>query len=295
MPLFSFDGHAPTVSPTAWIAPTATLVGDVRVEDEASIWYGAVLRADFGPIIVRRGANIQDGSVLHGGGDPACEIGEGATVGHLCVVHSALIGKEALIGNGATVLDGAKVGSHALVAAGATVPPGMEIPDGMQAAGVPARVTGEALAGRALLGRGQSGDVPRASPAARGDRAPGFRVGRDGIAGAGTAGSAGARRAAASTQSLSLRNAPNSRIGVAIASLPLTSGVTAYSVAPWKAQTPPASHDPAGRGCLAGRDRAIPLGLVLPAHISLIVVIGRGPGGACLCGSACGGDVLLVR
>jgi carbonic anhydrase/acetyltransferase-like protein (isoleucine patch superfamily) len=143
MPLFPFEGHAPTVSPTAWIAPTATLVGDVRVEDEASIWYGAVLRADFGPIIVRRGANIQDGSVLHGGGDPACEIGEGATVGHLCVVHSALIGKEALIGNGATVLDGAKVGSHALVAAGATVPPGMEIPDGMQAAGVPARVTGE--------------------------------------------------------------------------------------------------------------------------------------------------------
>ena len=142
MPLFSFEGHAPTVSPTAWIAPTATLVGDVRVEDEASIWYGAVLRADFGPIIVRRGANIQDGSVLHGGGDPACEIGEGATVGHLCVVHSALIGKEALIGNGATVLDGAKVGSRALIAAGATVPPGMEIPDGMQAAGVPARVTG---------------------------------------------------------------------------------------------------------------------------------------------------------
>jgi carbonic anhydrase/acetyltransferase-like protein (isoleucine patch superfamily) len=143
MPLFSFDGHAPAISPTAWIAPTATLVGDVRVEDEASVWYGAVLRADFGPIIVRRGANIQDGSVLHGGGDPACEIGEGATVGHLCVVHSALIGTEALIGNGATVLDGAKVGSRALIAAGATVPPGMQIPDGMQAAGVPAKIIGE--------------------------------------------------------------------------------------------------------------------------------------------------------
>jgi carbonic anhydrase/acetyltransferase-like protein (isoleucine patch superfamily) len=63
MPLFSFEGHEPDVDPTAWIAPTATLVGDVRVEAEASIWYGAVLRADFGPIIVRRGANIQDGSV----------------------------------------------------------------------------------------------------------------------------------------------------------------------------------------------------------------------------------------
>jgi carbonic anhydrase/acetyltransferase-like protein (isoleucine patch superfamily) len=143
VPLFSFEGHEPTVSPTAWIAPTATLIGDVRVEDEASVWYGAVLRADFGPIIVRRGANVQDGSVLHGGGSPACEIGEGATVGHLCVVHSALIGKEALIGNGATVLDGAKVGSRALVAAGAIVPPGMQVPDGMQAAGVPARITGE--------------------------------------------------------------------------------------------------------------------------------------------------------
>jgi carbonic anhydrase/acetyltransferase-like protein (isoleucine patch superfamily) len=143
MPLFSFDGRVPTVSLTAWIAPTATLVGDVHVEDEASIWYGAVLRADFGPIYVRRGANIQDGSVLHGGGDPSCEIGEGATIGHLCVVHTAVIGKEALIGNGATVLDGARIGSHALVAAGATVPPGMEIPDGMQAAGIPAKVTGE--------------------------------------------------------------------------------------------------------------------------------------------------------
>ena len=84
---------------------TATLVGDVRVEDEASVWYGAVLRADFGPIIVRAGANIQDGSVLHGGGDPACEVGEGATIGHLCVVHGAIIGAEALVGNGATVLD----------------------------------------------------------------------------------------------------------------------------------------------------------------------------------------------
>jgi carbonic anhydrase/acetyltransferase-like protein (isoleucine patch superfamily) len=120
MPLFSFEGREPQVSPEAWIAPTATLVGDVRVEAQASVWYGAVLRADFGPIIVRRGANIQDGSVLHGGDDA-----------------------EALIGNGATVLDGAIVGRRALVAAGCTVPPGMVIADGMLVAGVPARVVGE--------------------------------------------------------------------------------------------------------------------------------------------------------
>lgn len=147
VPLFSFEGSSPTISPSAWIAPTATIVGDVTVEAEASVWYGVVLRADFGPIVVRRGANVQDGSVLHGGSDPVTEVGEGATVGHLCVVHGAIIGAEALIGNGATVLDGAIVGSHALVAAGATVPPRMQIPDGMLAAGVPARVVGELTPG----------------------------------------------------------------------------------------------------------------------------------------------------
>jgi carbonic anhydrase/acetyltransferase-like protein (isoleucine patch superfamily) len=147
MPLFAFEGHEPQVSPEAWIAPTATLVGDVLVEEEASIWYGAVLRADFGPIIVRRGANIQDGSVLHGGEDPVTEVGEGVTIGHLCVVHGAVIEAEALIGNGATVLDGAVVGSRALVAAGSTVPPGMIIPAGMLAVGTPARVTREVSGG----------------------------------------------------------------------------------------------------------------------------------------------------
>ena len=136
--------------PSAWIAPTATLVGDVRVEAGASVWYGAVLRADFGPIVVRRGANVQDGSVLHGGEDPVTTIGEGATVGHLCVVHGAVVGAEALIGNGATVLDGAAVGSRALVAAGATVPPGMQIPDGMLAVGVPAKIAGEVSGGAKL-------------------------------------------------------------------------------------------------------------------------------------------------
>jgi len=147
VPLFAFEGNEPQVSPEAWIAPTATLVGDVRVEAEASVWYGAVLRADFGPIIVRRGANIQDGSVLHGGDDPITEIGEGVTIGHLCVVHGCVIGAEALIGNGSTVLDKVIVGRRALVAGAATVPPGMVIPDGMLAAGVPAKVIREVTGG----------------------------------------------------------------------------------------------------------------------------------------------------
>jgi len=145
--MFAFEGREPAVSPAAWIAPTATLVGDVLVEDDASVWYGAVLRADFGPIIVRRGANVQDGSVLHGGTDPVTEVGEGATIGHLCVIHGAIIRAEALVGNGATVLDGATVGRRALVAAGCTVPPGMTIPGGMLAVGVPARIAGEVTGG----------------------------------------------------------------------------------------------------------------------------------------------------
>src|SRR5437867_13086303 len=124
MPLFAFEGREPAISPGAWIAPTATLVGDVRVEADASVWYGAVLRADFGTIVVRRGANVQDGSVLHGGADPVTEVGEGATIGHLCVVHGAVIGRDALVGNGAVVQDGARIGARSLVAAGSTVTPG---------------------------------------------------------------------------------------------------------------------------------------------------------------------------
>jgi carbonic anhydrase/acetyltransferase-like protein (isoleucine patch superfamily) len=122
MPLFSFEGHTPSVHPEAFIAATATLVGDVTIEAGASIWYGAVLRADYGPIIVRAGANVQDGSLVHGAG-PLVEIGAGATIAHLCVVHGAVVGQEALIGNGAIVQDGAQIGARAMVAAGALVPP----------------------------------------------------------------------------------------------------------------------------------------------------------------------------
>jgi carbonic anhydrase/acetyltransferase-like protein (isoleucine patch superfamily) len=138
MPLFEFEGVAPKVHPTAWIAPTATLVGDVTVEENASVWYGVVIRADFGPILIRAGANIQDNSVLHGGPE-GTEIGPGATVGHTCVVHGCVVGEQALVGNGATVQDGAKIGKRALVAAGATVTPGMEIPPETVAMGSPAK------------------------------------------------------------------------------------------------------------------------------------------------------------
>src|SRR3954453_15451202 len=107
MPLYAFEGRAPSVHETAFIAPTATLVGDVTVEEGASVWYGAVIRADYSPVVIRAGANVQDGAVLHGPPHHPTEGGRGATVAHLCVVSGATLGEECLIANGTTVLDGA--------------------------------------------------------------------------------------------------------------------------------------------------------------------------------------------
>lgn len=142
MPLFSFEGKAPSIHPSAFIAPTAVIVGDVTIEENASVWYNAVLRADFGAIVVRRGANIQDCAVVHVTSRGGTDIGAGATIGHACVIHAATLGEECLVGNAATVLDGARIGVRAMVAAGALVTPGTEIPDGMLALGAPAKVKG---------------------------------------------------------------------------------------------------------------------------------------------------------
>jgi carbonic anhydrase/acetyltransferase-like protein (isoleucine patch superfamily) len=142
MPLYSFEGKQPTIHPSAFIAPTAVIIGDVTIEENASVWYNAVVRSDFSPIVVRRGANVQDCAVIHVTPMHGVEIGPGATVGHLCLVHAATLGEECLVGNGATVLDGARIGTRAMVAAGALVTPGTEIPDGMLAVGVPAKVKG---------------------------------------------------------------------------------------------------------------------------------------------------------
>jgi carbonic anhydrase/acetyltransferase-like protein (isoleucine patch superfamily) len=142
MPLFSFEGKSPRIHPSAFIAPTAVIIGDVTIEERASVWYNAVVRSDFAPIVIRAGANVQDCAVIHVTPRGGTDIGAGATVGHLCLIHAATIGDEALIGNGSTVLDGVKVGKGAMIAAGALVTPGTEIPDGVLAVGVPAKVKG---------------------------------------------------------------------------------------------------------------------------------------------------------
>jgi carbonic anhydrase/acetyltransferase-like protein (isoleucine patch superfamily) len=148
MPLYSFEGKSPRVHPTAFVAPTACLIGDVVVEENASVWYNAVVRADCNPIVVRVGANVQDCAVLHTTPAGGVDVGPGATIGHLCLIHAATLGEECLVGNSSTVLDGARIGARAMVAAGSLVTPGTEIPDGVLAMGAPCKVRGP-LAGTA--------------------------------------------------------------------------------------------------------------------------------------------------
>ncbi|MGN6606423.1 MAG: gamma carbonic anhydrase family protein [Jatrophihabitans sp.] len=148
MPIFEFEGVAPTIADDAFIAPTASVIGDVTIEAGASIWYGAVLRGDDGPIVVRRNANVQDLSLVHTTPGVTTEIGAGATVAHQVVIHGAVLEDEALVANGCTVLDGARIGAGSLVAAHSLVASGMHIPPGVLAAGVPAVVKRE-IAGTA--------------------------------------------------------------------------------------------------------------------------------------------------
>lgn len=130
----------PSIHPTAFIAPNATVLGDVTIGEDASIWYNSVLRGDINRIAVGRGSNVQDGSVLHLSADHGCIIGEYVTVGHMAMLHACTIGDECLIGMGAIILDGATIGERCIVGAGALVTQGKSIPAGSMVLGSPAKV-----------------------------------------------------------------------------------------------------------------------------------------------------------
>jgi carbonic anhydrase/acetyltransferase-like protein (isoleucine patch superfamily) len=142
MALYEFEGKSPKVHPDAFIAPTAVLIGDVTVEAGASVWFNTVLRADYSPIIIRTGANVQDGSVLHGPPGIPTDIGPGATIAHMCCIHGVHVGQEALVANHCTVLDGAVIGSRSLIAAHSLVVGGTKIPNEVLVTGAPAKVKG---------------------------------------------------------------------------------------------------------------------------------------------------------
>jgi carbonic anhydrase/acetyltransferase-like protein (isoleucine patch superfamily) len=134
------DIETPSVAASAWVADSAEVIGKVALHEDASVWFGAVLRGDNEWLTVGRGSNIQEGSVVHSDMGHPTTIGEDVTVGHQVMLHGCTIGDGSLVGIKAVVLNGAKIGRNCLVGAGALVTEGKEFPDGSMILGSPAKV-----------------------------------------------------------------------------------------------------------------------------------------------------------
>lgn len=147
--LIEFEGKTPRLGKDVFIAPTAVLIGDVEVGDGTSIWFGAVLRGDYGPIRIGRNCSIQDNSVLHSGEDYVTLIGDNVTVGHNVTAEGCTVGNNSLLGAGSVILPYTTFGESTLVAANSTVLEKSEFPNAVLIAGSPAKVKRE-LTGRAL-------------------------------------------------------------------------------------------------------------------------------------------------
>jgi len=141
--IVSIRGHTPQLHAESWVAPNASVIGQVSLAARVSVWYSATLRAEAEQIEVGFGTNIQDGVTVHVDKEFPVRIGAGVTVGHNAVVHGCTVEDDALIGAGAVILNGALVGAGSLVAAGALVPQGMVIPARSLVTGVPGRVQRE--------------------------------------------------------------------------------------------------------------------------------------------------------
>ena len=133
-------GGGPQLAPTSWVAPGAMLIGDIRLDDEASVWWGAVLRAEAERIHVGAGSNVQDNAVLHVDPGFPLTVGAGVTVGHQAMLHGCTIGDGTLIGIGATVLNGARIGRECMIGAHALIAEGKEIPDRSVVMGIPGKI-----------------------------------------------------------------------------------------------------------------------------------------------------------
>ncbi len=135
-----YRGKMPKVHPSAFVAPTAVLIGDVEVGEEASIWFGTVIRGDNGPIRIGARSNVQDNAVLHVSENNSTILGNDVTIGHCATLEDCTVEDGALIGTNAVVLNGATIGRRSLIAAGSVVPAGAKIPAECMAAGAPASV-----------------------------------------------------------------------------------------------------------------------------------------------------------
>jgi carbonic anhydrase/acetyltransferase-like protein (isoleucine patch superfamily) len=137
----AFLAKDPAVHPTAYVAPGATLIGDVRLGPRASVWPGCILRGDINFIEIGEATNVQDGTIIHLSDDYPVRIGRYVTIGHAAVIHACTIENECLIGMRATILDGAVIGHHSIIGAGALVTGGTTVPPGSLVLGVPGKVS----------------------------------------------------------------------------------------------------------------------------------------------------------
>jgi carbonic anhydrase/acetyltransferase-like protein (isoleucine patch superfamily) len=140
MPLYALGETSPSIDPTAWAAPSADLIGDVRLGARASVWFGAVVRADNTPIILGEESNFQDGAIGHSDPGAPLTIGARVTVGHQAILHGCTVEDEALVGMGARILNGAVIGAQCIVGAGALVTEGKVFEARSLIVGSPARV-----------------------------------------------------------------------------------------------------------------------------------------------------------
>lgn len=138
--MLAYQGVRPTVGPACFVAPNAILVGSVRLDEKASVWFGAVLRGDVAAIRIGATSNVQDGVIIHADPGFPVDIGRGVTIGHAAKLHGCTVEDGALIGIGATVLDGAVIGKQALIGANALVPPGKVIPERALVMGSPGKI-----------------------------------------------------------------------------------------------------------------------------------------------------------
>lgn len=140
MAIYQLGEHAPEIDPSAYVADTATLVGKVTLEANASVWFGATLRGDNEPIMIGENSNVQEGAVMHTDPGYPLDIGKNVTIGHQAMLHGCTVGDGSLIGIQAVVLNGARIGKGCLVGAGALVTEGKEFPDHSLILGSPAKV-----------------------------------------------------------------------------------------------------------------------------------------------------------
>ena len=138
--IYQFEDHEPSLPEEYYVADSASVIGDVTLHNQTSIWFGAVLRGDIEPIVVGERSNIQDNSVAHTSHNQPVILGADVTVGHKVTLHGCTVGSNCLIGMGSILLDGCEIGDNCIIGAGSLVGPGRKIPAGSLAVGTPAKV-----------------------------------------------------------------------------------------------------------------------------------------------------------